>query len=64
MIDNLITIALGILVTLMGFGKVRLSKNEEKNREYLDKYGMILRIGGIVLIVIGGFLAISNAPAR
>lgn len=64
MIDNVITIALGILVALMGFGKVRLSKNDEKNREYLDKYGMILRIGGIVLIVIGAFLAIANVLSR
>jgi cell division protein FtsX len=60
MLDNLLTAALGILVTLMGFGKIPVSKNTEKNREYLDKYGAILRIGGIMLIVIGLLLAIST----
>ena len=60
MIDNIITIALGILVALMGFGKVRVSKDAVKNQEYLDKYGKFLRIGGIILIAVGLFMAIGT----
>ena len=57
MIDNLITIALGILVTLMGFGKILISKDAAKNQEYLNKYGTLLRVGGIFVIVLGIVLA-------
>jgi len=64
MFDNLLTAALGILVTLMGFGKIPVSKNAEKNREYLDKYGVFLRIGGIMLVAIGLLLAASTFIVR
>ncbi len=64
MLDNVITAALGILLALMGVGKIPISKNALKNQEYLDKYGMLPRVGGIVLIVMGVVLAISNALAR
>jgi len=53
MIDDLITTAIGILVIFAGFGKITLSKNPEKNQEYLKKYGAYLRIGGIVLTTLG-----------
>jgi hypothetical protein len=64
MFDDLLTAALGILVALMGFGKIPISKNIEKNQEYLGKYGGFLRIGGIILIVIGALLALSNLFVR
>ncbi len=60
MFDTLITIALGLLVLLMGLGKIPVSMNPGKNQEYLNKYGMLLRVGGIVLIVVGLLLTISN----
>ena len=64
MIDNLLTAAFGILIALMGFGKIPVSKNPVKNQEYLNKYGKLLRVGGIILIVIGLFLAISSVVGR
>ena len=53
MIDDIITTAIGIFVIFAGFGKITLSKNPEKNQEYLKKYGAFLRIGGIVLTTLG-----------
>ena len=53
MIDNIITIAIGVWAALVGYGKVPLSKNPDANSGLLKKYGMAFRIGGIVLIVIG-----------
>jgi len=64
MIDNLIMVAFGILGTLMGFGKIPVSKNALKNEEYLKKYGKIIRVCGIALIGIGVLLAISNVFVR
>ena len=60
MVDGLITAGLGVLVTLMGFGKVNVSKDPLKNAEYLNKYGLLLRAGGVVLIAIGAVVT----PAR
>ena len=60
MFDNLVMVAIGILVTLMGFGKVPVSKDSAKNAEYLQKYGKILRIGGIIVIALSLFLAFSK----
>ncbi len=46
-------IVVGILLTLYGVGKIRASKNPEKNKEWLSKYGKFLKIAGPCLVVIG-----------
>jgi len=58
MIDNLIMIVVGIVATLMGFGKIPVSKNALKNEEYLKKYGNLIRVCGILLLVIGLLLMV------
>ena len=60
MIDNLIMVAVGILATFVGFGKISVSKNALKNQEYLEKYGNLIRVCGILLISIGVLLTILN----
>jgi hypothetical protein len=60
MIDSLLMAAFGILITLMGYGKVRMSRDPVKNQEYLNKYGNILRICGIIMIGAGLILVIAN----
>jgi hypothetical protein len=60
MIDNIIMIAIGVWATLIGFNKVRLSKNTEANAEYIRKYGIIFRICGIVDGAIGIVIIIVN----
>ena len=60
MIDSLLTIAIGIYATLAGFGKVRLSNNAAKNREFLDRFGTMMRVGGILLIIVGCSLALAK----
>ncbi len=47
------SIAVGVLLSLYGFGKIQASKNSEKNKEWLSKYGKFLKIVGPCLIVIG-----------
>lgn len=64
MMDNLIMVAFGILVALMGFGKIPVGKNALKNQEYLKKYGNLLRVCGIILIGTGVLLVISNVFVR
>jgi len=56
-------LALGVLATLMGYGKIPMSKDPVKNEEYLQKIGKILRICGIIMIVAGLFLAVSKVFA-
>ena len=46
-------IIVGVLTSLYGFGKIKASKNPEKNEEWLSKYGKFLKIAGPCLIVIG-----------
>lgn len=46
-------IVVGIYITLVGFAKVAVSKNPEKNAEWLSKWGKFFRISGPCLIVIG-----------
>ena len=53
MFNSLLTIAFGVLAVLASTGKIQLSKDPAKNQEYLAKYGMILRVLGILLIVCG-----------
>lgn len=60
MIDGLVMIALGLWATLVGFGKVALSKNPEANAEKLTSYGKLFRIGGILIIVCGIVLILAR----
>ena len=46
-------ILVGILLTLYGLGKIQASKNPEKNKEWLSKYGKFLKIAGPCLVVVG-----------
>jgi hypothetical protein len=60
MVDNLLMIGFGILVALMGYGKIPVSKDPSKNTEYLDKFGKFLRVGGLILTAFGLLLAIAG----
>jgi hypothetical protein len=53
MIDNLLMVAFGVLGVLVGYGKIRISKDPAANAQYLKKYGTVFRIAGFVLIVCG-----------
>jgi hypothetical protein len=52
-IDGIIFIALGAWVSLVGLGKVRVSKNPEAGAAWLAKWGIVFRIGGPIMIVVG-----------
>jgi hypothetical protein len=49
-------ILLGAYFTLIGMGKVAVSKNAEKNAEWLGKYGKFFKISGPIMVVCGGVL--------
>jgi pyridoxal biosynthesis lyase PdxS len=53
MIDNLLMVAFGVLGVLVGYGKIRISKDPAANAQHLKKYGTVFRIAGFVLIVCG-----------
>jgi len=46
-------IAIGVYLSLVGFRNIKSSRNNDKNKEWLDKYGTFMKIGGPSLIVIG-----------
>ncbi len=45
----------GIYFTLVGFGKVAVSKDAEKNTQWLAKYGTFFKVAGPVM-ALGGSL--------
>ena len=60
MINGLIMIAAGIFAILASSGKIQLSKDPDKNSEYLARYGTLIRVLGVVLIVIGAITFIAT----
>ncbi|MBC8372990.1 MAG: hypothetical protein H8E53_05300 [Planctomycetes bacterium] len=53
---GIVMIIFGAYFTLIGLGKVAVSKKAEKNTEWLNKYGMFLKIAGPIMVVCGGIL--------
>lgn len=51
--DTIFELFLGVILILYGFGKIQASKDPEKNATWLAKYGIILKIGGFVMLIIG-----------
>jgi len=51
--DALFFMIFGVYVSLLAWGKTQASKNPEKNKEWLEKYGRFLKISGPSLIIIG-----------
>jgi uncharacterized membrane protein YidH (DUF202 family) len=60
LMDSLLTAAFGVLAVLASYGKIQLSKDSAKNQEYLGKYGKLLRVLGIILIVAGVALFLAG----
>jgi hypothetical protein len=62
-IDLIVAISMllnGLIITLMGFGIIKLKamkpEYEERMIDWREKFGKFLKIGGIVILVIGVFL--------
>jgi hypothetical protein len=53
MIDGIFLVGVGGWVLLIGLGKVRVSKSPTAGAAWLEKWGLVFKIGGPVLIVIG-----------
>lgn len=50
---GMVEIALGVYMGLIAFGVIPASKNPEKNKEWVDKYGKFLKIISPCLIIFG-----------
>ena len=44
-------IIFGAYFTLIGFGRVPVSRNPEKNSEFMNRYGTFFKIAGPVMMV-------------
>jgi hypothetical protein len=53
MVQGILTILIGIWFTLVGFGKVKVSKNPGYQAGFIMKWGKFFRIAG-PLIAVGG----------
>ena len=53
MMTSIGIIVFGAYFVLIGLEKVKVSKNPEKNAEWVKKYGAFFKIGGPIMIVIG-----------
>jgi len=53
MIDGIFLVGVGGWVLLVGLGKVRVSKNPAAGAAWLEKWGLVFRIGGPVMVLIG-----------
>jgi hypothetical protein len=52
-LGGLIPLLGGIYCLLIGFRVVRASKNPDANETYVKKYGLLLKVGGVVCVVFG-----------
>jgi hypothetical protein len=52
-IDGFIYAPLGVWLLLAGFGVVSFSNNKKKNEEVLQKWSVVLKIGGLFIAIIG-----------
>jgi hypothetical protein len=52
-LGGLIPLLGGIYCLLIGFRVVRASKNPDTNETYVKKYGLLLKVGGVVCVVFG-----------
>ena len=53
MIDGIIFVILGVWVLLIGLGRVRVSRNPEAGAVWLEKWGIVFKIGGPIMILVG-----------
>ena len=53
MIAGLVSIILGAWCLVAGLGKVQVSKNAQAGAAWLEKWGVALRIGGPLLMLVG-----------
>ncbi len=51
--EGFIPLAIGIYASLLGFGVVTLNADPEKNRLWLEKHGLLLKICGPASAVFG-----------
>lgn len=49
----------GTTMSLLGFKVIKPFKEEEKNKEWNIKYGLLFKIGGVFNLVFGFFLLFS-----
>jgi len=54
-IDGVITLALGVWVTLIGFGVVSPSKDKKKGEEWRLKYGGFMKVAGMLIAAFGAY---------
>ena len=51
MVDALLSVGLGVVCFLAGRGTWKVSKDPTANAAFLAKWGRLLRIGGVVIIL-------------
>jgi uncharacterized membrane protein YphA (DoxX/SURF4 family) len=59
MVRAIITLLLGTYFLLIGFGKVKVSKNPAANTNFIQKWGTFFRIAGVIIVIAGIVLLIS-----
>jgi hypothetical protein len=52
-IDGLILISLGLWLFLAGFGVVSMGHDKKKNEEVRQRWGVVLKVGGLFLVIVG-----------
>lgn len=53
MFGSIVLMGLGVLILLQGSGRVQMSKNPAANAAHLQRWGLLLRICGGVMVLSG-----------
>jgi len=54
-LDGIIPLALGVWVTLIGFGRTSLSKDKAKAEAFMERWGAFFKVAGPLIVLWGLF---------
>jgi hypothetical protein len=53
--DGILSLALGVWVTLIGFGRTSLSKDKVKAEAFMERWGSFFKVAGPLIVLWGLF---------
>ena len=64
MIDGIVFVVMGVWFLLIGLGKALVSKNPKAAAAWLEKWGIVFRIGGPIMALAGLVRIVADIARR